>query len=180
MPRSLYMTAIKKAFGPVQALDGASLTVGAGEFVSFLGPSGCGKTTLLRIIAGFEKPDAGEIRLGDERLDTLPPYRRPVGMLFQSLALFPHLSVGGNVAFGLAVRGEAAEIARRKVSAALDLVELGGFEDRRIHQLSGGQRQRVALARALSRFRRSISSSAVSSRVSSGGCNGARRQPSSS
>ncbi len=149
MSRDLTISSVAKAFGRVKALRDVSLTVRAGEFVSLLGPSGCGKTTLLRIVAGFETPDAGEVRLGEERLDVLPPFRRPVGMVFQNLALFPHLTVANNVGFGLAVRREESAAARRKIGEALALVDLAGYEDRRIHQLSGGQRQRVALARAL-------------------------------
>jgi putative spermidine/putrescine transport system ATP-binding protein len=140
---------VRKSFGAVQALRGVSLDVARGEFVSFLGPSGCGKTTLLRIIAGFETPTDGEIRIDGAPINHLPPYRRPVGIVFQNLALFPHLSVAGNLGFGLSVRREGAAEIRRKVEEVLALVELQGFADRRMHQLSGGQRQRVALARAL-------------------------------
>jgi ABC-type Fe3+/spermidine/putrescine transport system ATPase subunit len=139
----------RKNFGAVQALRGVSLDVARGEFVSFLGPSGCGKTTLLRIIAGFEPPTAGEVFIDGALINHLPPYRRPVGIVFQNLALFPHLSVAGNLGFGLAVRRESPAEIRRKVAEVLALVELQGFEERRMHQLSGGQRQRVALARAL-------------------------------
>ena len=140
---------VRKSFGTVQALRGVSLQVGRGEFLSFLGPSGCGKTTLLRIIAGFETPSAGQVQLDGKPIDHLPPYRRPVGFVFQNLALFPHLSVANNVGFGLAIRRERGPAARRKVDEALALVELQGFGERRVNQLSGGQRQRVALARAL-------------------------------
>jgi ABC-type Fe3+/spermidine/putrescine transport system ATPase subunit len=147
--QALAIRGVRKSFGAVQALRGVSLDVARGEFVSFLGPSGCGKTTLLRIIAGFETPTAGEVDIGGAAIDHLPPYRRPVGIVFQNLALFPHLSVAGNLGFGLAVRRESAAEIRRKVEDVLTLVELQGFAERRMHQLSGGQRQRVALARAL-------------------------------
>ena len=140
---------VRKSFGAVQALRGVSLQVGRGEFLSFLGPSGCGKTTLLRIIAGFETPTAGAVHLDGKPISHLPPYRRPVGFVFQNLALFPHLSVANNVGFGLAIRRERGPAARRKIDEALALVELQGFGERRVNQLSGGQRQRVALARAL-------------------------------
>jgi ABC-type Fe3+/spermidine/putrescine transport system ATPase subunit len=146
---ALSIADVRKSFGAVQALCGVSLQVGRGEFLSFLGPSGCGKTTLLRIIAGFETPTAGSVQLDGTPIDHLPPYRRPVGFVFQNLALFPHLSVANNVGFGLAVRRERGPGAQRKIEEALALVELQGYGERRVNQLSGGQRQRVALARAL-------------------------------
>ncbi len=149
MPGALAVSGLAKRFGATQALNAVSLTVNQGEFMSLLGPSGCGKTTLLRILAGFETPDAGTITLDGKRLNTVAPYRRPVGMVFQNLALFPHLSVAANVAFGLAVRREKSAEIKRKVAAALALVDLPEMGERRIHQLSGGQRQRIALARAL-------------------------------
>jgi putative spermidine/putrescine transport system ATP-binding protein len=149
MAGELEIAGVSKAFGSVQALRGASLNVGSGEFVSFLGPSGCGKTTLLRIIAGFEVPDAGSVKLDRQSLLELAPFRRPIGMVFQSLALFPHLTVAGNVGFGLSVRRENSAEIGRKLKDILALVGLEDYEKRRIHQLSGGQRQRVALARAL-------------------------------
>jgi len=150
MPGELVVSGISKAFGgSVIALNDVTLQFRSGEFVSLLGPSGCGKTTLLRIIAGFETADAGQITLDGRRIDDRPAYHRPVGMVFQNLALFPHLSVAGNVGFSLAVRAIGRSEVRRRVEEALALVDLGGFADRRIHQLSGGQRQRVALARAL-------------------------------
>ena len=142
---------VSKSFGGVRAVDGVSLAVARGEIFALLGPSGCGKTTLLRAVAGFETPERGRIVLDGEDLLNLPPYRRPVNMMFQSYALFPHLSVAGNVAFGL--REESlprTEIARR-VDEMLRLVRLEGLGKRRPHQLSGGQRQRVALARALAK-----------------------------
>jgi ABC-type Fe3+/spermidine/putrescine transport system ATPase subunit len=150
MPGALSLQNISKTFGgKVPALQNISLDIGAGEFISLLGPSGCGKTTLLRIIAGFETADAGQIDLDGARLDVLPAYRRPVGMVFQNLALFPHMSVARNLGFSLAVRRVSRAETRKRVEAALALVDLDGFEARAVHQLSGGQRQRVALARAL-------------------------------
>jgi ABC-type Fe3+/spermidine/putrescine transport system ATPase subunit len=149
MSGDLQIVGVSKTFGKVAALRDVSLEVKGGEFISLLGPSGCGKTTLLRIIAGFESPDAGDVILDGERLTSVAPFHRPVGLLFQSLALFPHLTVAGNVGFGLSVRREYGEPARQKIAASLALVELDGYEQRRIHQLSGGQKQRVALARAL-------------------------------
>jgi ABC-type Fe3+/spermidine/putrescine transport system ATPase subunit len=142
---------VRKTFGDTVAVDGVSFDVQAGEFFSILGPSGCGKTTTLRLLAGFERPDEGEILLNGERIDDHPPWERPVAMVFQSYALFPHLSVARNVAFGLERRKlRRAEIEDR-VRAALELVRLdpGTFAGRSPRQLSGGQRQRVALARAL-------------------------------
>ena len=144
-------TRVRKNFGETVAVDGVSFDVAAGEFFSILGPSGCGKTTTLRLLAGFERPDAGEILLNGERIDDLPPWERPLAMVFQSYALFPHLSVVRNVAFGLERRKlPRAEIDAR-VRSALELVRLDPavFGRRSPRQLSGGQRQRVALARAL-------------------------------
>ena len=143
--------AVTKRFGGVVAVDGLSLDIYAGEFFALLGPSGCGKTTLLRMLAGFETPDEGAIRLGPDDIGRVPPYRRPVNMMFQSYALFPHLTVAGNIAFGLKQdRMPKAEIAAR-VAEMLALVRLEGFGGRKPHQLSGGQRQRVALARSLAK-----------------------------
>ncbi len=137
------------ALGAVRALDGVSLAIRSNEFFTLLGPSGCGKTTLLRLIAGFETQDSGTILLDGRPLDGLPPYRRPVNTVFQSYAVFPHLSVAQNVAFGLEMqRRPRAEIETR-VKEALALVKLEGLESRKPAQLSGGQQQRVALARAL-------------------------------
>ena len=148
-PRALVLDGLRKGFGAGNAVDGVSLTIAAGEFFSLLGPSGCGKTTTLRMVAGFERPDAGHIRLGETELTPLPPERRDMGMVFQSYALFPHRTVAENVAFGLRMRRVAkAEIATR-VRDALALVRLTGMEERRPAQLSGGQQQRVALARAV-------------------------------
>ncbi|HSK14592.1 MAG TPA: ABC transporter ATP-binding protein [Gaiellaceae bacterium] len=146
-PTMIRLERVSKRFGTVRAVEAASLEVRRGEFVALLGPSGCGKTTLLRLIAGFEAPDEGVVRLGEEIVAGsrwVPPERRHVGMVFQDYALFPHLSVAGNVGFGLPRRGRAARVAE-----ALDLVGLGRHAGRYPHELSGGQQQRVALARAL-------------------------------
>ncbi len=143
--------AITKRFGDFSALDGLSLDIYRGEFFALLGPSGCGKTTLLRLIAGFETPSAGRLVLDGEDLSRVPPYRRPVNMMFQSYALFPHLTVEQNVAFGLRQeRLPKPEIAAR-VAEMLALVRLETFARRRPDQLSGGERQRVALARSLAK-----------------------------
>jgi putrescine transport system ATP-binding protein len=140
---------IAKRFGAVTAVENLTLDIRANEFFALLGPSGCGKTTLLRLLAGFEAASEGRILLDGEDIGAVPPHRRPVNMMFQNYALFPHLNVERNVAFGLRQeRLGAAEIARR-VEEMLALVQLQGFGKRRIGQLSGGQRQRVALARAL-------------------------------
>jgi putrescine transport system ATP-binding protein len=140
---------LSKHFGGSAAVDQLSLGIYQGEFFALLGPSGCGKTTLLRLIAGFERPDSGRILLDGVDLAAVPPYRRPVNMMFQNYALFPHLNVEANVAFGLKQEGLAkAEIAQR-VADMLAMVKLESFGRRRPHELSGGQRQRVALARAL-------------------------------
>jgi ABC-type Fe3+/spermidine/putrescine transport system ATPase subunit len=140
---------VVKRFGAVTAVDRAELVVGDGELFTLLGPSGCGKTTLLRLLAGFEQPDAGTIRFGDRVVSGLPPYERNIGMVFQNYALWPHMTVAGNVAYGLRLRRlGAAEIARR-VAEGLRKVNLTGLEGRYPGQLSGGQQQRVALARAL-------------------------------
>ena len=142
---------VSKRFGEVRAVDGLELSVPRGSFFTFLGPSGCGKTTSLRLIAGFEQPSAGDVRIGGRSMVGVPPYRRPVNMVFQHYALFPHLDVAANIAYGLrqrAPRPDAAEIGRR-VAAMLELVRLPGYGGRRVWELSGGQQQRVALARAL-------------------------------
>ncbi|HEY1362217.1 MAG TPA: ABC transporter ATP-binding protein [Xanthobacteraceae bacterium] len=145
----LRLDRLSKHFAGSSAVEELSLDIFSGEFFALLGPSGCGKTTLLRLLAGFEKPDRGRILLGDEDLVPVPPHRRPVNMMFQSYALFPHLSIEGNIAFGLKQEGlPAAEIATR-VAEMLALVKLEGLGRRKPHQLSGGQRQRVALARSL-------------------------------
>jgi spermidine/putrescine transport system ATP-binding protein len=135
--------------GVVTALDGVSLNVQLREFVTLLGPSGCGKTTLLRAISGFEELDAGEVRIDGKPMTGVPPHRRPVNTVFQSYALFPHLSVGDNVGYGLDVAGVPRRERNTRVGEALELIGLDGFERRQPDQLSGGQRQRVALARAI-------------------------------
>ncbi|MFD1881754.1 ABC transporter ATP-binding protein [Paracoccus pacificus] len=144
---------LSKVFGQgqhaVKALDNVSLGIGKGEFFTLLGPSGCGKTTLLRLIAGFESPTEGRITLDGQDITNLAPNHRPINTVFQSYALFPHLTVAENVAFGLKMLGRAAAEARERAQAMLDLVRLGEFSGRRVSQLSGGQQQRVALARAL-------------------------------
>ena len=141
--------AVSKRFGALTAVDGLSLDIAHGEFFALLGPSGCGKTTLLRMLAGFEAPTEGRILLDGEDISAMPPHRRPVNMMFQSYALFPHLNVENNVGFGLRQeKVSRAEIAER-VEAMLALVRLEGYGRRRVDQLSGGQKQRVALARAL-------------------------------
>ena len=141
---------VSRRFASTQAVDRVSLQVAQGEFVSLLGPSGCGKTTLLRLIGGFEQPDAGRIRILGEDVTDLPPNRRRTNMVFQHLALFPHLDVAENIGFGMMVRQRhAPEEIRRRVLDALARVRLEGYEGRRVHELSGGQRQRVAIARAI-------------------------------
>ena len=140
---------VTKAFAGVRALDDISVDVRRGEFLSLLGPSGCGKTTLLRIIGGFEEPTSGDVLIGGRSALADPPYRRRTNMIFQHLALFPHLSAAQNIAFGLEVRKLPRADIDRRVKQALALVRLPGYEDRQIDQLSGGQRQRVAIARAI-------------------------------
>ena len=140
---------VDRRFGAVHAVQKVSLDIGDGEFFTLLGPSGCGKTTLLRMVAGFADLDRGSIHFGARRIDTLPPHRRNTGMVFQNYAIFPNLTVAGNVAYGLKARRlPKPEIAAR-VRRALALVRLDGYEERRPHQLSGGQLQRVAIARCL-------------------------------
>ncbi|HEX8013430.1 MAG TPA: ABC transporter ATP-binding protein [Casimicrobiaceae bacterium] len=148
-PIDVRLATVRKSFGAVVAVDKVDLEIRRGTIFSLLGPSGCGKTTTLRLIAGFEQPDAGEVYIRGERVTTLPPYRRNFSMVFQSYALFPHLNVADNVAFGLRMRGTARSDRTRAVREALDLVKLGSLADRHPRQLSGGQQQRVALARAL-------------------------------
>ncbi len=144
---------ISKTFGSgadrVQALDNVSLDIRENEFFTLLGPSGCGKTTLLRLIAGFEQPSAGDILLDGVSIAHLPPFQRPVNTVFQSYALFPHMTVAQNIAFGLEMQGMARRQVDERVAEMMTLVQLGGLEARRPAQLSGGQQQRVALARAL-------------------------------
>src|SRR5438105_10825340 len=141
-----------KRFGAIEAVDRVSLAIEAGEFFALLGPSGCGKTTLLRLIAGFETPDDGRIVIDGADVTAVPPYTRPVNMMFQSYALFPHLDVAGNIAFGLRQEGMDRRRRAARVEEMLALVQMTGLGRRRPHELSGGQRQRVALARALAKM----------------------------
>lgn len=147
--RDLAVRGVSKSFGRVRALVDVSLTVSGGEFVTILGPSGCGKTTLLRVIAGLELQDHGSVRLGDQDIGNEPAHRRPVNTVFQNYALFPHLNVFENIAFGLRARKLAQPLIQRRVSGALEMLQLEDLPKRHVHQLSGGQKQRVALARAL-------------------------------
>ncbi len=140
---------VSKHYGTVAALDGVTIHFTDGEFFGLLGPSGSGKTTLLRMIAGFIDPDTGSIAFDGERIDTVPVHRRGIGMVFQSYALFPHMTVRDNISFGLDVRGTPKSEVDGKVEEMLDLVQLVGYGERKPRQLSGGQQQRVALARAL-------------------------------
>src|SRR3954468_7749593 len=140
---------VTRSYGAFKALDNASLAIREGEFFSLLGPSGCGKTTLLRMIAGFDQPTSGSITVGGQPMDGIPANRRPTNMVFQSYAIFPHLNVEQNVAYGLKRLRLAAAEERRRVDEALVQVSLSGLEKRGGHELSGGQRQRVAVARAL-------------------------------
>jgi spermidine/putrescine transport system ATP-binding protein len=143
------LESVTKRFDDVVAVDDVSLQIPRGSFFALLGPSGCGKTTSLRMIGGFEEPTAGTIYLGDRDVTGLPPYKRDVNTVFQSYALFPHLSIADNVAFGLKRKGVKGAELKERVAEALELVALTGFERRKPRQLSGGQQQRVALARAL-------------------------------
>ncbi|MGE0119414.1 MAG: ABC transporter ATP-binding protein [Dongiaceae bacterium] len=150
-PIDIRFVAVSKRFGDIAAVDGVSFSIARGAFHSFLGPSGCGKTTSLRLIAGFEQPTAGDVEIGGASVVGIPAYRRPVNMVFQHYALFPHLDVAGNIGYGLkqrTPRPDKAEIACR-VDEMLELVRLRGLRGRRVWELSGGQQQRVALARAL-------------------------------
>ncbi|HWM14917.1 MAG TPA: ABC transporter ATP-binding protein [Gaiellaceae bacterium] len=146
---SVVLERLSKRFGDVEAVRELTLDIGDGEFFSLLGPSGCGKTTTLRLIAGFEEPTDGRIFIGDREVTQTPAHKRPVNTVFQSYALFPHLTVADNVAFGLRFKSVEKRERRRRVGEALQLVRLEGFERRKPSQLSGGQQQRVALARAL-------------------------------
>jgi len=140
---------VTRRFGDVTAVDAVDLEIAEGEFFALLGPSGCGKTTLMRLLAGFERPDAGRILLDGADIAGLPPHRRPSSMMFQTYALFPHLSVAQNVGFGLKQQGWDKARATARIAEMLAVVRLEGLEQRRPSQLSGGQKQRVALARAL-------------------------------
>jgi len=143
------LVGLQKHFGEVVAVAGIDLEIAEGEFFSMLGPSGSGKTTTLRMIAGFELPTAGRIELHGQDVSRLPPFDRDVNTVFQDYALFPHMTVGDNVGYGLMVRKVGREERRQRVVEALSMVRLDGYEKRKPSQLSGGQRQRVALARAL-------------------------------
>jgi len=149
MQQDLEVDRVTKRYGSQVAVDALSLAVAHGSFFSILGPSGCGKTTLLRIVAGFLQPDEGDVRIGGRSMRGVPPNRRPVNMVFQQLALFPMMTVGENIAYGLARRGVARTESAGRVAAMLKRVGLPGAGDRRIDQLSGGQKQRVAIARSL-------------------------------
>jgi putative spermidine/putrescine transport system ATP-binding protein/putrescine transport system ATP-binding protein len=149
MANTVEFQGVSKRFGEVRAIDDVSFSIASGEIVALLGPSGCGKTTILRSIAGFEQPDAGSIRIAGSDVTRLKPYERNVGLLFQHYALFPHMTVAENVAYGLRHRGHPRADIPARVDEMLELVQLKGFGQRRPHQLSGGQQQRVALARAL-------------------------------
>jgi ABC-type Fe3+/spermidine/putrescine transport system ATPase subunit len=140
---------VARSFSGTPAVDDVSIAIRDGEFFTLLGPSGCGKTTLLRMVAGFCELDRGRILLGETRIDTLPPHKRNTGMVFQNYAVFPNLTVGDNVAYGLRARKVGKEEIRERVARALKLVQLPGYGERWPHQLSGGQLQRVAIARAL-------------------------------
>jgi len=146
---SVQLENVTKEFGLVVAVDDISLTIEDGEFFSLLGPSGCGKTTTLRLIAGFEQPTIGQISIMGQPVAGVPAYRRPVNTVFQSYALFPHMTVAKNVAFGLEMAKVEAKEVKRRVNEALELVQMGTYHERKPTQLSGGQKQRIALARAL-------------------------------
>ena len=145
----LALNNVQKHFGSVRAVEDVSLSVPNGTFVCMLGPSGCGKTTLLRMIAGLEEPTGGTILLDGRDITTVPTHRRELGMVFQSLALFPHLDVAGNIAYAMRIRGASQAEKKKRVGELLEMVHMAGYGDRSVAQLSGGQRQRVAIARAL-------------------------------
>src|SRR5688572_31685243 len=149
MDTSVNLASISKSYGDVQAVRSLDLDITRGEFFTLLGPSGCGKTTTLRVIAGFEEPDAGSVLIDGVDVDGVPPFKRPTNTVFQSYALFPHLSVEDNVAFGLRRKGVPKDEVRRRVGQELERVGLSAEAKRKPRQLSGGQQQRVALARAL-------------------------------
>lgn len=149
MTSAVSLQTVSRHFGAVKALDEVDLDVGEGEFFAMLGPSGSGKTTCLRLIAGFEQPTLGQVRIFGDAVEGVPPYRRNVNTVFQDYALFPHMNVRENVEFSLMLRKVDKATRAREAEAALELVKLGGYGDRRPGQLSGGQRQRVALARAI-------------------------------
>ena len=140
---------LSKRYGQFAALDGIDLAIRSGEFLTLLGPSGSGKTSLLMVLAGFVQPDAGSVRFGEREVILLPPHKRDIGMVFQNYALFPHMTVAGNLSYPLKLRGRSRREIADRVAQALELVQLEGFGGRAVDQLSGGQRQRVALARAV-------------------------------
>jgi putative spermidine/putrescine transport system ATP-binding protein len=144
---AVHLNGLRRTFGTVQALDNLDLAIEPGEFIALLGPSGCGKTTALRVLAGLEDADSGQVLVGGQDVTALPASRRDMGMVFQAYSLFPHLTALANVSFGLSLRGRSKSLKRAK--EMLDLVGIAQFSDRYPHQLSGGQQQRVALARAL-------------------------------
>ena len=148
-PYAVEIKNLSKRFGKVTAVNSINFAISKGEIFSLLGPSGCGKTTLLRMIAGFEKPTSGEILIQGQVVNSIPPYKRECNMVFQEMALFPHMSVAANVAFGLVERKWPKSEIKKRVTEMLKVVSLAGMEERFPHQLSGGQRQRVALARSL-------------------------------
>lgn len=147
--QSITLRQVTKRYGSVYALDHINLDIRSGEFLTLLGPSGSGKTTLLTVLAGFTRPDSGSLTFGQNEVICTPPHKRNVGMVFQNYALFPHMTVAGNVGFPLRLRGVKREEMSRRVEHALEMVRLTGYGDRHVHQLSGGQCQRVALARAI-------------------------------
>lgn len=149
MPAAVRFKNVSRRFGSVRAVDDVTLDINQGEFFAMLGPSGSGKTTCLRLIAGFEQPDEGQIEIFGQPVEGVPPYKRNVNTVFQDYALFPHMTVGENVAYGLMIKGVGKSEREAKARDVLAMVKLGGYGDRRTSQLSGGQRQRVALARAL-------------------------------
>lgn len=148
-PYAVELIDLQKRFGAVIAVNNVSFAIKKGEIFSLLGPSGCGKTTMLRMVAGFEKPDSGEIRIQNEIVNHIPPFKRECNLVFQQMALFPHMTVGENVAYGLVERKRPKAEIRDRIREMLKVVNLVEMEDRYIHQLSGGQKQRVALARSL-------------------------------
>ena len=150
-PVYLRIDHITKRFGETVAVNDVSLDIERGEIFALLGSSGCGKSTLLRVLSGFETPTSGRVWLDGKDVTDLPPYERPMNMMFQSYALFPHLDIWENIAFGLKREGLPRDEIRQRVGEMLDLVQLGAFAKRKPHQLSGGQQQRVALARSLAK-----------------------------
>ncbi|MFI5281987.1 MAG: ABC transporter ATP-binding protein [Candidatus Dormibacterales bacterium] len=148
-PKALVLRGVRKHYGHVLAVAGVDLSIDEGEFFTLLGPSGSGKTTLLRMIAGFERPDSGTIELGGRDVTSMPPNLRETNTVFQDYALFPHMTVGENIGYGLRVKRVSGSERKKRVQRALQMVRLSGLENRRPNQLSGGQRQRVALARAV-------------------------------